>query len=184
MAGDLSVRIAQIKRGGKYERENPLDVTMYKLASNLVKRTITDVDNSRNAYYKRNGIKCLIGNNTQGVLETLKTHYRDDVIRLLRKGEKPSVDRIDPKGHYELGNIQIVSFEENMRRSDKKAVSRAVTVTFPDNSKVTYESILRASKEIGCKRDTIYHGAKYPGTNKKGLEFEIREPYDPRNRYA
>jgi len=37
----------------------------------------------------------------------------------LHPNERPSVDRIDPKGHYEFGNIQIISLSENTARANR-----------------------------------------------------------------
>ena len=34
-----------------------------------------------------------------------------------RPGETPTIDRIDPDGHYELGNIRLLEWGENARRS-------------------------------------------------------------------
>lgn len=155
------------------EEKRPLETAIYSMAHGIVKRTILDVDKPNNEYYKRNGIQCRLGKTAAEVNKTLTIHYRDDFKKILRKGGKPSVDRIDAKGHYELGNIQIVTFEENMRRSNKLASARSVLVTYPDGVEVYFDSITEASRKLKCKRDTIYSGAKKPGTNRKGLLFKI-----------
>jgi len=34
-------------------------------------------------------------------------------------GVRPSVDRIDSYGHYELGNLQVISFSENSKKAQE-----------------------------------------------------------------
>lgn len=44
----------------------------------------------------------------------------------------PSVDRIDPKGHYELSNMQIISRNENSSKDKKSRTAPAGTKWCPD----------------------------------------------------
>ena len=43
-------------------------------------------------------------------------------LPLMKAGEKPSLDRIDNKGHYSLDNIQIISLSENIAKDQRKAI--------------------------------------------------------------
>lgn len=165
---DCARKIQQERR-----KENPYIACLNSMADNLIKRLYTQIDRPVNKTYKERGIKSLIGKNRGEIRETLHKHYGDDIKRLLRKGEKPTLDRIDPYGHYELGNIQIITFDENRRRADTSSFSRKVIVTHPDGREEVFASVLEASKRLGCKRDTIYSGAENPGTNRKGLTFKI-----------
>jgi len=103
----------------------------------------------------------------------LHEHFSEDIKRLLAKGEKPSVDRIDPYGHYELSNIQVISLEENLARIDLTPISKSIRVIYPDGTKKDFASISDAAKYLGCKRDTIYASLERPGVNKRGLLFEL-----------
>lgn len=59
-------------------------------------------------YYGARGIKCLIT-----VDELKKIWFRDKAYLL----KKPSIDRIDPDGHYEFKNCRFIELSENVRRS-------------------------------------------------------------------
>lgn len=160
-------------RREKRASANPYLTTLNKLSDNILKRTVYGIDKPKNRIYKERGIKCLLGSNRVEVREQLDSHFGNEIKALLAKGEKPSVDRIDPYLHYQVDNIQIVTLTENLKRIDKSSTQRKVTVTYPDGQTKEFPSVLVAAKELGCKRDTIYMGAERPGTNRKGLLFDI-----------
>jgi hypothetical protein len=157
----------------KFISENPYLDCINKLADNILKRTVHDIDKPKNKSYKERGIKCLLGSNRVEVRENLNKHYGHQIKYLLNKGLKPSVDRIDPYGHYELGNIQIITLQQNILRADHSHVSQSIRVFYPDGKQKDFPSILAASKEIGCKRDTIYAALERPEINRRGLRFEL-----------
>jgi hypothetical protein len=152
---------------------NPYLDTINKLADNILKRTRYGIDRPQNKTYKERGIKCLLGRNRAEVRESLDKHYGQDIKRLLDLGMKPSVDRIDTFGHYELGNIQIITFKENISRVDNSYKSNPIRVFYPDGTQKDFPSIIAASKELKCKRDTISASLERPGINRKGLRFEL-----------
>lgn len=156
-----------------WRTENPYEDALNKLADNILKRTGRAIDAPKNKVYKERGIKCLLGSNRMEVRETLATNFGEDIKRLLGKGLKPSVDRIDPYGHYEIGNIQIITLRENILRADRSHVSQSIRVFYPNGDQRDFHSILAASKDIGCKRDTIYAALERPEINRKGLRFEL-----------
>lgn len=51
--------------------------------------------------------------NTTDIKRYLHVHHEQDIRRILAEKQTPTVDRINTKGHYEAGNIQILSKEEN-----------------------------------------------------------------------
>lgn len=76
---------------------------------------------SRNSYYVRWGIKISI------TLEDLKYLWHRDKAYLLKR---PSIDRIDPLGHYELKNCRYIEFNANNLRSRK--ILQKVKEKYPD----------------------------------------------------
>lgn len=162
-------------RKKKYEREHPYEHRLNRMAAGIIKRVSTSVHNPKNRTYITRGIKCLLGENMQEVRKVLHENFEEDIRQLLANGYLPSVDRIDPFGHYELGNIQIISLEENLSRSNLRPRKRKVVVEHTNGTKMQFDSVLDASKALGIKRDTIYSGAAKPGSNKRGLLFEIKE---------
>jgi hypothetical protein len=161
------------KKRKEIEENDPYTSTLNRLADNILKRTVYALDKPKNRIYKERGIKCLLGNNRAEVRGILRKHYGYEIKRLLRKGQKPSVDRIDPYGNYELGNIRIVSLQENLSRADHSHVRQSVRVIYPNGDKKEFPSISHAAKYLGCKRDTIYASLERPGINRRGLRFEL-----------
>jgi hypothetical protein len=78
----------------------------------IIQRTLTYVDRERNHCYK--DIDCRF----------TKDEFKEWAIPELYKFRKaypyetPSIDRIDPKGHYEPGNVRIISMDQNTLRSE------------------------------------------------------------------
>lgn len=161
------------KRLLEIKENNPFEAELRRLADGILKRTKYAVDKPKNKTYLERGIKCLLGETRVEVKEQLRKHYGDDIKRLLRKGIIPSVDRLDPYGHYELGNIQIVSLKTNLSRVDHSVKSVPIKVLYPDGNVDVFESISDAANHLKCKRDTIYASLDRPGINKRGLKFEL-----------
>jgi len=158
------------------KKKDPVNYYLKLLAYGIFQRTRWEVNKPKNKCYKENGIKCLLGETPEEAFHYLKDNFEEDVKRLLKQDKTPSVDRINPNGHYEHGNIQIIDLKENVRKgveAAKRKNSRRVKATFPDGSIKIYSSITEASKEIGCKRDTIYRAIERPGVNKRGILFEL-----------
>lgn len=78
-------------------------MTWYAIRS----RCLTPNDNGYK-YYGGRGIKCLI------TAEQVKFLWERDKAHLLKQ---PSIDRIDPNGHYELSNCRFIELSENARRA-------------------------------------------------------------------
>lgn len=149
--------------------EDPALAKAYDMAFGILKRTKYAVDNPKNKSYKRKGIVSEIGGDTISIRDWLISNFRDDIERLLDAGETPSVDRIDSDGNYAPGNIRIVPLSENTKGA--VVPGRPVTVIYPSGDSKEFPTVAKAARELGVKRDTIYSGAKNPGTNRKGFEF-------------
>ena len=50
--------------------------------------------------------------------------YAIDIFRSQHPHDTPSLDRINPDGHYELGNIRVISWKENSRLARRKEARR------------------------------------------------------------
>lgn len=69
--------------------------------------------------------------------------------------DTPSVDRIDPKGHYEINNLQIISWRENLCKSSVFAERLGVS---KDAKKSERLNALRAILEGQCELLSLpYH---------------------------
>lgn len=69
-------------------------------------------DSSKNNAYKHIDIKF-----TRDEFKNWCLDNKDHILQLTR----PSIDRIDPKGHYTLDNIQILELSDNIRKERTKA---------------------------------------------------------------
>lgn len=165
--------VCEKRRRIERQTTDPFKYTVNKLADGILSRTGSKIDHPKNKIYKERGIKCLLGASRNEVVDTLIDNFSEDIKRIMDSGEKPSVDRIDPYGHYEVGNIQIITLQENLLRSNITSRARSVEVTLPQGEVMVFESVAEASRELGIKRDTIYWGADNPGGNRKGYEFKI-----------
>lgn len=152
---------------------DPFHYVVTNLADGILGRTKYKIDSEKNKTYKERGIKCLLGDTRAEVRESLIKYFSADIKEIMSNGEKPSIDRVNPYGNYEVSNIQVVTLKENLKRSSITNKAREVEVTYPQGNVVIFESVSDASRELGIKRDTIYWGANNPGGNKKGYEFKI-----------
>jgi hypothetical protein len=71
-----------------------------------------------NLRYLREGVELRL-TRSELYQEVLKNWPRIKLIR--EEGGRPSIDRIGPSIHYEVGNIQFISLSENCRKAGKKS---------------------------------------------------------------
>ncbi|MBO0602726.1 hypothetical protein I2483_13745 [Sporosarcina sp. E16_3] len=113
----------------------------------------------------------MLGTTSKEVSDKLKELFYTEAERMILRGERPSIDRIDPYGHYEEGNIRLITAEQNT--PDGETMGTAVRVTSTDGSTVEYKTILTAANQTGSSRSTIRKQLNgYPKFNKRGLKFE------------
>lgn len=67
-------------------------------------------------HYSSRGIKFKLT-----VVEIAKVWFRDKAYML----DQPEMDRIDPMGHYEIGNIQFITKAENLKRREFNKLEEA-----------------------------------------------------------
>ena len=157
-------------RRDKRRAEDLFLATVNSMADGILKRTIHAIDSPKNRIYKERGIKSEIGSSRAVVRANLIKHFADDITRILRNGEKPSVDRIDNYGNYSVENIQIVTLSENLSRVDMTHKSVKVFAEIAGDV-CEFKSISDAAKSIGVKRDTIYRHLNKGTRTKKGYAF-------------
>jgi hypothetical protein len=156
----------------KYKRENPFEYRVKVMASTILKRLKYC---HRNGYdhlkcYKENNVKCFLGETADEIAKVLTEHFKDDIIRLLSEGKTPSVDRIDPKGHYEISNIRIIDVKENGILGFKNANEprkKPVRAIFRDGTTKDYESIREAERDLGIHHSCIRRLIERNGTSRK-----------------
>ena len=125
-------------------------------------------NNENHAYYHiygGKGIEVLV--NRHEFVEWYLERVTDDMIR-------PNVDRLDPNGHYEFSNMQVISAKENsqkmleqnprwdikldnMKRANEKR-SKGVTI-----DGIRYDSIRQASRETNFAQKGISNAYKKHG---------------------
>lgn len=160
------------ERREEYKLNDPFGFRVNEMAHGILSRTRYKIHTAKNKSYRERGVECRIGTNKAEIRETLTKHFAHDIRRLMARGELPTVDRIDSHGHYELGNLRIVSLEVN-RQDNAGNNPRPVIVTDPSGDEQYFESVSAASKTLGIKRDTIYANAERGTTSQRGFRFEL-----------
>lgn len=85
-------------------------------------------------------------------------------FQTLYPGDKPSIDRIDPNGHYEFGNIRIISLKKNIIRSrflhkaigidldspfeERLATAAYVVKSLSENTQITLAELFEAANNL------------------------------------
>lgn len=155
----------------KYVSENKVSYFFSRSASEIRRRTDPDRCPEKSAIYTERGIKCLLGTTTKEVSSILSSMFYEEVSKMIEAGEKPSIDRVDPCGHYEVGNIRIITYKENVAgRNPSRYTIRATKI----NGDVSvFESISEAANVTGSSRTTIRNQINAsPVFNKRGIKFE------------
>ena len=158
-----------------YAKNNPVMDRCKRMGRGIIQRTVSDVDSPTNRTYKENNVKSKIGDTGVEIAEYLYSNFYDDILNLIKEGEKPSVDRIDSTKDYEEGNIRIISFRENSLdgiRNAVKKTSRETKVIYPNGDIRMFKSVSEASRELGIKRDTIIRNRDNGTETRNGFRFE------------
>lgn len=115
-------------------------------------------------------IECLVGSTVEEVYRYLASHFLADTAALMAMGEIPSVDRIDPQGHYEHGNIRVISKRENDRRAGltaKMNLGHPIYVIWPDGRRDLHGSMSEAAKQLGANIAVIQRSLRSGKMSKK-----------------
>ena len=158
-----------------YAKSNPVMDRCKRMGQGIIQRTVTEVNSPSNNTYKENNVKSEIGDTGVEIAEYLYSNFYDDILNLIKEGEKPSVDRIDSTKDYEEGNIRIISFRENSLdgiRNAVKKTSKETKVIYPNGDIRMFKSVSEASRELGIKRDTIIRNRDNDTETRNGYRFE------------
>lgn len=75
---------------------------------------------ARDIPYLRRGTELRI---TRDEFKSWCFSQKDVIESIWQRGEVPSIDRIDHHGHYELGNLQVLTWAENSTKDSPKRMS-------------------------------------------------------------
>ena len=132
-----------------------------------------------------NGTKGRWGKNT--VIELTK-HYLKEYEEFIKNNpdKKPSIDRIDEDGKYEIGNCQIISLGDNVRKCNKiKNINPSKYLKKPVQGLIDGEwrwfgSVREAGRETGVHSANIssccrgHKNYSYAGKDSKGVGIKWR----------
>jgi hypothetical protein len=123
-------REALNERRRKRLRESPT-IWANKAWHRLNQRTVNGShprwQDARHAIYLRKGVELRI---TEEELRAIVEANWPRMQAMYDAGEKPSVDRVDPEGHYEPSNIRIITARQNAKRiHDLRNAGHQITST-------------------------------------------------------
>jgi hypothetical protein len=61
----------------------------------------------------------------------------ENVLAIIAAGDKPSVNRINSNGHYEVGNVEIVPLSVNMKKT-KNTTKKQDKLTVKERNRKNY----------------------------------------------
>lgn len=146
------------------------DYLLKEMSGSILKRTrpiYGPVEKHKACYV---GIECSLGKTVDEVYKLLRKHFYDDTKTLLDNGLRPSVDRIDPKGNYELSNIRIIDKFENGKlgfMNANEVRKKPVQAIFSDGTTKTFSSVREAAQETGIYHTGITGLIRRNGTSRK-----------------
>jgi len=109
-------------------------------------------------------------------VEYIVTNFSNDIQQLLDAGESPSVDRVDPSGHYEAGNIRVIDLDLNRRlgaETVSKRYSKVLLCESPDGGVEIYRSVKEAREITGFSRETIRKSFREGRKTRAGYRFYL-----------
>lgn len=156
--------------------EDPVWHKIYNMATGIHKRTSYEIDRTKNRSYKKNGVKCCIGDTSLEIAHTLESLFYDEIKGMIESGIIPSVDRIDSSSNYEVGNIRIIPLDENVSLGNKKGTAmtcKPIIAIFSDGGKKTYNSVSECSRDLSINRKTIIRHRDNGTSTDDGITFEF-----------
>lgn len=144
-------------------------------ASRMATQAIQRCKNNAETYYTRNEVKCLFSSH-QELKEYLLAHFREEIVLISKEGNTPSIDRINPEGNYEVGNIRVIDYATNTalgRMTFAINNSKAIESRSPDGTIRRFDSVKDAAHHLGKARKTVRHYANNGGKTRDGYSFRF-----------
>ena len=94
--------------------EGTIEQVWYRLNRRTINGSHADWKNPNHKRYLLKGVRLEL--HREQLAEFIRQSW-SEIERIRSLGETPSIDRIDPDGHYSLDNIRIISLRENCRLS-------------------------------------------------------------------
>lgn len=116
-----SIRQKALNRGNPARKRGTLEYFKCNTWNNIRKRVVNGKPNPRNKSYIRKGIELRMSK--EQFYNWCDTH-KEKVLTM----KKPSIDRLDSNGHYELANIQILEHSDNLAKRWRDGSSCYFTV--------------------------------------------------------
>ena len=79
------------------------------------------VNNDQQLSYKKKGIEIRMSKEEWTAMWLENT---ENVLAIIAAGDRPSVNRINSDGHYEIGNVEIIPLSVNMKKSKNPTVKQ------------------------------------------------------------
>ena len=130
----MSERECRIRYKMKIKKEFP-----WKSTYAHIRQRVYNKNNHKYKYYGGKGIKCLI------TADELKKLWIRDKAYLMKR---PSIDRIDPDGHYILHNCRYIELSENSLRVDSLIMANAKKTHCKRGHKLSGKNLI---KKIGYR---------------------------------
>jgi hypothetical protein len=148
--------------------------------NNIKRRVINGNITPNNKAYADKGIMLKM---TKEEFYEFCDNNKDTIMDFYSKQITPSLDRIDPYSHYQIGNLQIISFDDNRRESNIRnrekvvlaatiAKHKKVIVTDLNGNKAHFNSIKEAASFYKAKASGFSKVLKKERKLYKGLYIE------------
>lgn len=154
------------KRNVIYNKKYRKDIKPWFTSFDKAKQRCNNPNNTAYKYYGGRGIKFLM---VLGDFENL--WFRDKAYEM----DRPSIDRIDSNGNYEINNCQFIELSENSAKDSTKSI---IQYTKENKFIRNWDSIKDASSSLKIDRSSIsrccYGEAKTAGGFKWQYKLEVR----------
>ena len=123
----------------------------WKRTLNCIRTRCNNLSHPSSKNYGKKGIECRI---TEEELKFL--WFRDKAYEM----DKPSIDRIENNGHYELGNCQYIEKSENSKKSNNKKRKPILQYDLQGNFIAEWDSYTNASLILKKDKKGIWMALK------------------------
>ena len=147
-------------------RKGTVECFQHRTLCGINQRTVNGSNPTRNIWtnsWLDKGVKLLF---SKDEYYSWCSRNSEKILDLYRIGETAFIDRIDPKSHYSINNIRVISWEENQRLAVVNTVIskriRVVSTNIKTSEKRYFDSMAEA-KKLGfsvCKISEVVSGKR------------------------